>query len=513
MSLRSFTQHGVIERNAHLHASRTAFLFAGQQVTHAEYARRVARLAAGLAAAGVRAGDRVAMLAANCQEYADLFGAAARLAAIVVPINWRLSAQEVAYVVEDVTPKVLLVSAELQALLPQALCPGMLRYTLGGGRSAGADVGELYVSALHVDGDMPPPAPAELAADTGFVIIHTAAVGGRPRGALLSHGGLMAASVQAQLAWRLAPTDVNLGVLPLFHIGGIGLMLAAQMAGAATLLLPRFDAQAVVAHIDNDGGSLIGSFAPMLGALLDAATAQGSALPTLRVVTGIDAPATIARLQAQCPGATFWTTYGQTETSGQVCMAPYDERPGSAGRPTAFNTLAVADELDRILEVGGSGEILVRGPMVFQGYWGRHADNAFTLRNGWHHTGDLGRFDADGYLWYAGRSPAKELIKPGGENVYPGEVESAILEHPALAGAVVIGVPDKEWGEAVKAICVLRAGHALAAQALIDFVGQRIARYKKPKQVVFVQALPLTAAGLPDRAAIKAEHGAPQQPS
>ena len=321
--------------------------------------------------------------------------------------------------------------------------------------------------------------------------------------------GLMAASAQAQGAWRLTPTDVNLGVLPLFHIGGIGLIFAAQMAGAATLLLPRFDPQSVVAHIDNDGGSLIGTFPPMLGALVDAATGQGSALANLRVVTGIDSPDTIARLHAHCPSATFWTTYGQTETSGQVCMAPYDERPGSAGRPTVFNTMAVVDELDRVLDVGGTGEIVVRGPMVFQGYWGRDEDNAFTMRNGWHHTGDLGRIDADGYLWYAGRSPAKELIKPGGENVYPGEVERAILEHPALAGAAVIGVPDKDWGEAVKAICVLRAGHSLNAEALIEFVGRRIARYKKPKHVVFVQALPLTAAGLPDRVAVKAEHGQP----
>jgi len=165
------------------------------------------------------------------------------------------------------------------------------------------------------------------------------------------------------------------------------------------------------------------------------------------------------------------------------------------------------DELDRPLPTDATGEIVVRGPMVFQGYWRCEADNAFTLRNGWHHTGDLGRIDAEGYLWYGGRSPAKELIKPGGENVYPAEVERAILEHPALAQAVVIGVPDVQWGEAVKAVCVLKTGHTLSADDLIEFVGARIARYKKPKHVVFVQALPHAAAGGVDRAAVKAGHG------
>jgi acyl-CoA synthetase (AMP-forming)/AMP-acid ligase II len=227
----------------------------------------------------------------------------------------------------------------------------------------------------------------------------------------------------------------------------------------------------------------------------------------LRVVSGIDVPETIARLRTTCPQATFWSAYGQTETSGSVSLAPFDERPGSAGRPTALNTVAVVDELDRPLPTGATGEIVVRGPMVFQGYWRCEADNAFTLRNGWHHTGDMGRVDAEGYLWYTGRSPAKELIKPGGENVYPAEVERAIMEHPSLAQVVVLGVPDVQWGEAVKAVCVLKAGCTLSAEELIEFVGGRIARYKKPKHVVFVSALPLGGADSIDRAAVKAAHG------
>ncbi len=499
MSLRSFTLHDQIERNAWLYGSRTAFVSGAQRVTHAQYAVRVARLAAGLAGLGVGIGDRVAILAHNGQEYVDLFGAAARLGAIVVPVNWRLSADEVAYVLQDTTPRVLIAAPELHALAPESVRTTALAYSLG----PASDASWRAVADLYVDAPM---AAAAIDDSAGLAIVHTAAVGGRPRGALLSHRGLLTAAAKSQQAWNLTPDDVQLGALPLFHLAGIGYTLALQVAGGSTIVLPRFDPKALVALIDEQGGSVMGSFPPMLGALLDAAAEAGSKLARLRVVTGIDAPETLARFAAACPHANFWVAYGQTETSGSVSTARYAERPGSAGRPVAQHTVAIVDDLDQPVPAGGTGEIVVRGPMVFSGYWGCDEDNAFTFRGGWHHTGDMGRFDADGYLWYAGRSPAKELIKPGGENVYPAEVERALLEHPALAEAIVFGVPDAQWGEAVKAVCVLKPGQSLAAEALIEFVGQRIARYKKPKHVVFVAALPRNPAGSLDRAAVKAAH-------
>jgi len=153
------------------------------------------------------------------------------------------------------------------------------------------------------------------------------------------------------------------------------------------------------------------------------------------------------------------------------------------------------------------GEIAVKGPMVFNGYWNLPADTAHTFRGGWHHTGDMGRFDEDGFLFYAGRKPEKELIKPGGENVYPAEVEKVILEHPAVAMTVVFGVPDPKWKEGIKAVCQLKAGQKLAAKELIRFVGERIASYKKPQYVEFVDEIPLQTDGSPDRAAVKKKHG------
>jgi long-chain acyl-CoA synthetase len=167
----------------------------------------------------------------------------------------------------------------------------------------------------------------------------------------------------------------------------------------------------------------------------------------------------------------------------------------------------LVDEHDQPVAAGEVGEITVKGPMVFLGYWGLPDDNAYAFRGDWHHTGDLGRFDSDGFLFYAGRKAEKELIKPGGENVYPAEVEKVILQHPAVVQTVVIGVPDPKWKEGIKAVCQLHKGEILTAAELIAFVGERIARFKKPQYVEFVSELPLKNDGSPDRTAVKTLYG------
>lgn len=169
--------------------------------------------------------------------------------------------------------------------------------------------------------------------------------------------------------------------------------------------------------------------------------------------------------------------------------------------------IRLVDNYDSPVPNGRIGEITVKGPSLFKGYWNQPEVNAFTFREGWHHTGDIGRFDEDGFLWFVGRKPEKELIKSGGENVYPAEVEKVILQHTAVAKTVVFGVPDSRWGEAIKAVCQLKEGQGLEAQELIDFVAQRIARYKKPHCVIFVENLPSLEDGLPDRAKIKEQYG------
>jgi acyl-CoA synthetase (AMP-forming)/AMP-acid ligase II len=505
MGLRDFTLFDMIERNARLYPSRLAFVLGDERVTHAGYRGRAERLAAGLAGAGVRPGDRVSVVSQNNLEFVDLYGALARLGAILVPVNWRLSADEVAYVVADAAPKIVIADAANAPLL-QAAHPNLPMverwYGIGGISGPFAPYAELLAGADQ--GPLPAP---HADADAGLVMIHTAAVGGRPRGALLSHANLIAASAQLLHYWSLAPDDVNLGVLPLFHVAGLGMLLAAQYAGGASIVLAKFDAGTALDVIHRERVTMLAEFPPILTTLLDAAEIAPNELSSLRVATGLDSPETITRFELLCPHARFWSVFGQSETSGFVTMGCFRDRPGAAGRPTYLATVAVLDDADMPVAPGEVGEIAVRGPLVFRGYWRCDADNALTFRNDWHHTGDQGTFDDDGYLWYKGRSPAKELIKPGGENVYPAEVEREIAAHPVIAEVVVIGVPDPQWGEAVKAVCCCKSGQSATAQEIIDFVGGRIARYKRPKHVAFVDAMPKTAAGAIDRAKVKETHG------
>ncbi|WP_372656971.1 AMP-binding protein [Hydrogenophaga sp.] len=497
MAANDTTYTDLLVRNARLHGDRTAFQIASHAPTHREQLARTAQLAAGLRGLGVGPGDRVAILARNRIEFLDLLGAAAHLGAIVSAINWRLSTAEVALVLAGDTPKLVLVDDEFWPLLDDALArpdaPDPIR--LDSPRDGFRHVSQLY---LEVGCE-----PATVAADDPLLLIHTAWSDQRPKAATLTHRNLLANALQLQQAWTLGPQDVHLCCLPLFHSTAVSLTLATQMAGGSSVLMPAYQAGEALALIGLHRVSLLAEFAPMLGGLLDAAASAPAMLASLRHVCGLDAPETIQRLEATCTGATFWTGYGQTEASGLVSLAPWRDLPGSVGLPLPLCAVDIVDEQGLPLPTGETGEIALRGPCVFAGYWQRPADNAQVFRSGRLHTGDSGHLDAQGVLWYSGRLATKELIKTGGENVYPDEVETVLRLHPQVVDVAVIGVVDAHWGESVRAICVAAEGARPSEQELIDFVGERIARYKRPRVVVFAATLPKKADGSNDRERIK----------
>jgi long-chain acyl-CoA synthetase len=496
VGLRDFTLSDIIEQNARLFPDNIAFEFGDQRVSHAQYLARVQRLAGGLAKAGIGAGDRIAILSHDNLGFVDCYGAAAWLGAILVPINKRLSADEIRYVVSDSAPKIVIADDAHQHVFSDGRKTlSSVVHWLGIGAGPFTALEEFVASASGA-------ARHPVTANAPLVMFHTAAVHGRPRGALVSHAGLIAGSSQLLHYWSLNHHDVNYGVLPLFHLAGLTMLFATQHAGGSSIIVPKFDAGEAVRSIRDKRATLLAEFPPILGSLLDIAI-DPIDLSSLRVVTGLDTPETIERFEKRCPNGRFWVAFGQSETSGFVTMASYRDRPGSAGRPTFLNIVSIVDDQDHPLPMGQVGEIVVRGPSVFAGYWNCEVDTAATFRNDWHHTGDNGTFDADGYLWYKGRSPAKELIKPGGENVYPAEVEAALAAHPAVLEAVVFGVPDPDWGEAVKSVCVLKPGQSVTGEEIIAFVANRIARYKRPKYVVFAGGLPKTGSGAIDRNQVK----------
>jgi long-chain acyl-CoA synthetase len=503
MGLYDFTLYDVIVRNAALYKDKPAWRDAGQNdpLTFAQIKQSVDRLAHALQTMGCRKGDRIGVLGKNCLEFFLLYGAAAALGAVVLPVNWRLSAEEAAYALTDCRPRWVFADDGNIAWSDQVraqLTDPVPFINLVSNRGP--------YDELPAGAPSEPFAPAPVGWDDGFVIIHTAAVSGEPRGALLSQGNLLCSHLHLMHGMGLTSSDVHINALPLFHVAGLFMVFCTFHAGCLNINVPKFDPGLIVRLITGCKAAVMFTFAPMLKAILDAQAGQGADIRGLRAVVGLDAPEVIENYQS-ISGGSFYCIYGQTETSMLASLSAYRRAPGSAGRPILLADVQLMDDNDRPVAVGEVGEIAMRGPMVFQGYWGRKTDTAHTFRNGWHHTGDLGRLDDAGYLWYAGRKADKELIKPGGENVYPAEVEKAVLEHPDVEKVVVFGVPDPKWKEGVKAVCELSSGSRLTARDLIAFVGDRIARYKKPRYVELVDALPLKSDGTVDREAVKAQYG------
>ena len=503
MPLHSHTFFDMLERNATQFGNAAALSWGGGQITHAELLNETRALSVGLGNAGFQSGDRLAVLGLNTYRFLTLHGAAARLGLIVVPVNRRLSREEMDYILEDTSPAAIVADAEhgetARSLIGEH---GSVERLIGLERDIGVEA-TAYEELLDYG------SPGESQADWNdpFLIIHTAAVQGKPRGGVLTQQNLLLNALLLVNEFGLGQRDAYLNLLPLYHIMGINLATAALVAGGKNVILPSFETGEAARLIRDEGVSLMGTFPPMLGSLLEEMENVAPGGLSLRCVLGIDQQETIRAFEEKT-GSVFFSVYGQTETSGLLTMAPNRDKPGSAGRPLSLVSLSIVDEYDRELPIGETGEIVVRGPLVFREYWNNPEITRHVFREGWHHTGDLGQLDERGYLFFKGRKAEKELIKSGGENVFPVEVEKSLLEHPGVREAVVIGVPDSRFGEGIKAICVLEEGADPSAKELSDFVAGHIAGYKKPRSMEFVLSLPRKEDGSVDREEVKRLHGA-----
>ncbi|HCY87989.1 MAG TPA: long-chain fatty acid--CoA ligase [Desulfobacteraceae bacterium] len=500
-SQHTLTLFDFFRRNAMLNKAGCAVHFNGEDTSFSALYDQTLKLIAGLSGLALSPGARVAVLAKNHPAFFHLFGAASALNLCLVLINRRLSPEEVAYIVEDTTPQIIVCDPDM-AELGQTLTNNAP--SLNACFVLGDNFSDLYTPAVE---EIHP------AADTKspYVIIHTAAVQGKPRGAVLSQENIILSNLQLNHNFGLDTDAAYLNILPLFHIMGVNFGLGTFMAGGKNIIQEKFSPTQALDLIQEQKVTIFGSFPPILTTLLDAIEKADAGkarldLSSLKIAAGLEVPDTVKRWEAATP-AKFWTMYGQTETSGLITFSKYFEQPGSAGVISPLANIAVADDMDNLLPAGSTGEILVKGPLVFQGYWQADDLNAFTFRQGWHHTGDLGMIDENGFLFFKGRKAEKELIKPGGENVFPAEVEKAILAHAAVAAACVIGVPDPKFGEGIKAVCTLAKGADLTKEELIAHTGTLIAGYKKPRYVEFVDTLPLSEDGAVDRAKVKALYG------
>lgn len=501
-TLQSLNIFDIYEMNSGKYGSLPALNYNLIDSSYEELFEKTARLATGLKNLNLKPGSRVAVVCKNHPVFFHLFGACAGLNLILVLINRRLSSEEIKYIVEDTTPDLIIADSEFKDLAKKLTdeISYLKNYFIVGDNSS-IDPEDNDISRLYSSTALDSRVPCEM--DDPCIIIHTAAVQGKPRGAVLSHGNVIYSNQQVISEFKLDKSQTYLNILPLFHIMGVNLGLATVQAGGKNVILEKFDSKKTLELIQNQKVNLFGSFPPILTNLMKASQEDTYDFTSLRIVAGIEMPDTVTEWES-LTNSKFWTMYGQTETSGLITFSEYFNKPGSAGEVSTLANIKIIDDLDKFLPPGQTGEIVVRGPLVFQGYWQADDLNEHTFRENWHHTGDLGMLDSDGFLFFKGRKAEKELIKPGGENVFPAEVEKVILEHSAVKEVCVFGVPDSKFGEGIKAVCSLYESQELTKQELIDFTGTKIAGYKKPRYVEFIKELPKTEDGSIDREKIKA---------
>jgi len=473
----------------------------------------VSRLTAWLEARGVGPGDRVALWLGNRGALIEALFATARLGAIALPLNARLTPAEIAFQLDDSTPTALLVERAWQgrAEAAQALARSRCRILLPVGAgpeppAADADEDDEYEQALARSpaSDRCEPVTPQ----TPLLLMYTSGTTGRPKGALLPHRKALYNSLNAQLFFDLRARDRVLVVAPLFHSLGLQILtLPALYSGASVVLQEGFEARRVWSTIEREGIRFFGGVPTMHQRLLEALRAGEpfSRVPDclrFAFTAGAAAPVELIRGFHE-HGLLMKQGYGQTETSILTCLEPEQAlaKAGSVGRPVFHAELRIVDPATlegpvedwREVAQGEVGEIVVRGPITMLGYWQRPEASAETLRGEWLRTGDLGFQDAEGDLTLVGR--ARELYISGGENVYPAEIEATLVEHPAIAEAAVVAIPDAEWGEVGQAHVVLRSGLELSAAELHAWLQSRLARFKQPRRIVFESALPRTASG------------------
>ncbi len=446
--------------------------------------RQAARAARQLAALGVTGGSRVALLLSGGAPFVVLTHALARLGAVMVPLNIRLAAPELAWELQDSGAE-RLITADGPAPLAEAAARDLPHL----GRISAGDPPALLTGP---EADIALHDTVDLSAVQG--IVYTSATSGRPKGVLLTYGNHWWSAIGSALRLGLRADDRWLAPLPLYHVGGLAILWRSVIYGIPAVIHDAFDAGAVNREIDTGEVTIVSVVSTMLERMLEARGSRPFPA-SLRCVLLGGGPAP-SPLLAECArrGVPVAMTYGLTETASQVAtLAPEEaaRRPGSSGQ--ALLPTRVRIDLDgRPAAPGEVGEILVQGPTVMRGYAGRAEETARALRDGWLHTGDLGYLDEDGYLYVVDRRD--DLIVTGGENVYPAEVEAVLREHPGVADAGVIGVPDPAWGHAVAAMITLRPSGA-SADEIQAFCGGRLARYKIPRHIWFTDALPRSPGG------------------
>lgn len=482
-------------RRSELNGERTALVFEGREYTFAEFGDRVRRQATLLRESGVCVGDRVAYLGLNHPALLETMFAAQALGAIFVPLNFRLTAEELTFIINDAGVHSLIADDQLRPVIEPALADLCCRaYFSSEGEAEGwrhldseRDAAEPLAAAVSVD-------QHDVA-----VIMYTSGTTGLPKGAMLTHGNILWNNFNVMMTFSSSRDDVVLTAAPLFHIGGLNVLtLSAFHLGSKVVLLRNFDPVQVLSDIERYSVTHMFGAPAMFLFMSQQDSFAGTDLSSVKQFVCGAAPVPVSLIELYGErGVDFCQGYGLTETAPMSSFLTPEfalTKIGSAGQPPIFSDTQIVNDDNEPVAPGERGEICLRGPNIMKGYWNRPEATAAAIdAKGWFHSGDVGYVDEDGFLFICDR--LKDMVISGGENVYPAEVEGVLYEHEAIAEVAVIGLADEKWGEAVTAVVALNSGHTLTLEELREFAQQKLAKYKLPLRLHEVDALPRNPAG------------------
>jgi fatty-acyl-CoA synthase len=486
-----------LTKRAFLSGDREAVVDGDRRLNYRELNQRVNRLAGSLQARGLKPGDRCAILAYNCLEYVEVLFAAAKLGLLLVPLNWRLSPAELAFNLSDSGTETLLFDSEFEKIVAKLAENTSLKQmiVLGSNPILAADA---YEALLSRQSDNEPRTAQPAGLDTPHIIMYTAGTTGRPKGAVLSQGAAFWNAINLTLDMNFTPNDRNLSVLPMFHIGGIGLFTLPVLYMGGTVIIQRvFDPVVTLQLLEKENITLFFGVAAVFLFLIQHAEFNPDVFKNARVVMSGGAPLPVSLVQQYHEaGITLQQGFGMSEAAPSISTLSKDlalKKAGSIGRALFHVDTRVVDADLTDVPLGEVGELIIRGPNLMQGYWERPEATKEAFSGDWFHTGDMARMDQDGDLYIVDRK--KDMFISGGENVYPAEVENAIFDMPQVAETAAIGIKDPKWGEVGLAVVAVKAGEKLTESQILDFLKGRLAKYKIPKSIVFTDQLPRNAAG------------------
>jgi len=484
-----------LAKRARLEPNKVGLIFEGREITYKEWNERANRAANAFAALGVKAGDRVGLLMMNSPEFLECFFGLARIGAVVVPLNWRLAPPEIVFIAKDAGLSTLVYGAEYAQMVVGIRSDLPARtYIAIGGETPGSDPS--YAALLaNASAEQPQPNGA---GDDPLIIMFTAGTTGRPKGAVLTHNNLFydSCTVSFSVDWRAG--DRVLVALPLFHIGALIYVVINTHVGATTVLMKAFDPGGFLKTVQDHKVNSFLAVPAMLNFMLQVPTFKDFDLSSVRWALCGTAPVPVPLIQAWAQrGIAIQQVYGLTECTGGAAVLGSNralEKAGSTGLPMFHTDIRVIDADGKDTKSGEVGEIIIRGPHVMREYWNNPQATAETVKEGWLYTGDLGKVDDENYLYVVERK--KDMIISGGENIYPAEVENVLAALPQIAEVAVIGVPDKEWGEAVCAVARLKEGQPLTFEDVVAHCTGKLGKYKIPKKLVITdQPLPRNPTG------------------